>query len=326
MWGGQPVGYRSNPNAAKLQQDILNEPYDRAVDEFGMRLKPLEVAAGLENQANQERRQFEYQREGRDIQRGQLDRQINRDEELARSAQARESMQSLRFNLDRWKAENPEGRIIAVRGGNIVLFNPRTGKMTDTEVPSGMMTDVDRMNMQVENAERLEDIRQGNRLEMSGVTQGNMLDRIEAQGAQSRQTRQTPTAAQSATTMSPSAQNTARINRAIELINQHPEYREFFQFDSNGGRPTGVMLDGSGTTYEMAKSQFLRDSGDISLPSSRGNSSQTARPQAPSQNGLPRTPRPQVEAGRVLITDGMTWGSVPADQANRVPTPWRVVN
>jgi hypothetical protein len=304
MWGGIPVGYKANPNALGIQQALLDQPYDRAVDDFNTKLKPIEVGANLESEANKEKRLFEYQSEGRKIQQGQLDRQTKRDEELARSAESRENMQSLRFGLDKWKAENPNGRVVAVRGGNVVLVNPQTGQITDTGVDSGTMTDVDRMNMQVENANNLEELRQGNRLEA-----------IAASGAESRATRQTPTAAQSETAESPTARRARLVNKAMDIINQNPAMSEFFQLDTMG-RPTGIMTERPGpsgipfvnrgtdkdehTLYDEARKLFLGES-------------PTNQP-TPSIN-QPTNELPEPPAGKVLMIDpNGNPGYVPIEQ------------
>src|SRR6185312_13268826 len=57
MWGGQPVGYVGNPDAAmKTSQDALLAPYDTAVMAKENELKPLQAAANMEMEQNNQAR------------------------------------------------------------------------------------------------------------------------------------------------------------------------------------------------------------------------------------------------------------------------------
>src|SRR6185312_16108161 len=57
MWGGEPVGYIGKPDAAlKTTQDALLAPYDTAVMAKENELKPLQAAANMEMEQNNQAR------------------------------------------------------------------------------------------------------------------------------------------------------------------------------------------------------------------------------------------------------------------------------
>lgn len=81
-----------------------------------------------------------------------------------------------RIDIAKFKADNPNKRFIAVKGGNIMAFNPQTGEAEDTGINSGSLTDEERLQITQGITERNENTRQTNRLELEGERQNNRLE------------------------------------------------------------------------------------------------------------------------------------------------------
>lgn len=109
-----------------------------------------------------------------------------------------------KLKLADWKAKNPDGKIVQVKGGNIHVIDPQTGEAIDTGVPSGTMTD---------------------------------KDMIAAKGNEARQTKATVPgrAPVNSTADLPTQQKVGQTLKAQELINTHPEWKNFIKIDPNSG-------------------------------------------------------------------------------------------
>lgn len=237
--GGQPVGYESNPNAAKIADSLVNKPYYDAMGDFESKLKPLEVAANTERMNNTQLRIAKGQERTSEL-------AATREERLAKEGADRVRIQQAKLELERLKAAKKNLKMYDVAGGNIMVFDPDTGKISDSGIESGKMSDVEKMNLGLENAKSIEDVRQINRESLakltSGLTSGRNAETQDRIDDRTEYTQGQINSRSGGDGQTPSQQFTARRNKAIDLINQHPEYIEFFETDSNG-TPTGVMKE-----------------------------------------------------------------------------------
>lgn len=118
--------------------------------------------------------------------------------------------QQLRENVANYGMMNPDLKIEPVPGGNIVAVNPKTGKVIDTGMKSGQMSDADKLRVQNENALGQIDRRNAGDLAAAGV-------RANA-------------------TMQPNAgeMNQRTVDKARELILTNPAYADIIEFTEDG--------------------------------------------------------------------------------------------
>lgn len=156
--------------------------------------------------------------------------------------------QQLRENVANYGMMNPDLKIESVPGGNIVAVNPKTGKVIDTGMKSGQMSDADKLRVQNENALGQIDRRNAGDLAAAGV-------RANA-------------------TMQPNAgeMNQRTVDRARELVLTNPAFADLLEFSDDGksfrikDRPKGSMWsaapDDSALRRELAKQLY----GDRNVP------------------------------------------------------------
>lgn len=124
-----------------------------------------------------------------------------------------------KLNLADWKAKHPNGKIIEVKGGNIQVVDPQTGKTIDTGIPSGTMT------------------------EQASIT---------AKGNESRATKATipGRAPVNSNADLPTQQKVGTQLSAQKIMNEHPEWAKFIKIDPNSGlvivQPPGGGMMGYG--------------------------------------------------------------------------------
>ena len=135
-----------------------------------------------------------------------------------------------RADIYAFKAQHPNMKIVADKGGNFHAIDPITGKSMDTGVETGTLSDaekleitggqaMDRTNANIEGRSSLEDKRH----------EGN-LEEIGARGAESRKTNEAkPTKEES-----PSQERIRANNKARELVNTRPDLAPFIKIDPNG--------------------------------------------------------------------------------------------
>lgn len=123
----------------------------------------------------------------------------------------RNRIANAKLELDKWKTMNPEGKIYAPKGGNVMLVNPLTGESIDTGIETGSLTDEERIKL------------------TGAVQQQN----IAAQGEQARTTKSTPSADSGVNSQLPTQQKQAILNRAQQLINQRPDLAAYITINPN---------------------------------------------------------------------------------------------
>src|SRR3990167_7062180 len=141
----------------------------------------------------------------------QLERR-NRETELINIRKLED--QQKRTEILRFKQDNPTWKFVTERGGNVFAVNQiDPTKKIDTGIASGMLSDLDKINLQLDAAIT--------RIEASGDVQSDLINQrgaiedkqIIARGEQARTTKATPSGSSSSTSMLPSQQKVALENR-----------------------------------------------------------------------------------------------------------------
>lgn len=200
--------------------------HGRAVQDWENQVQPLERAANIERQSNTNQRTAANQTISAELRQQAQDARIANDERRAEIAQQR-------ADVYQWKSMNPNLQF-DFSGPNVMVTNPQTGEVITTNIPTGNLTDMDRMNLQHRQA--MTEI--GARGDETRTTQAaghqQELDEIGARGDEARETRQTPTPGQSVDVDSPNEARQRRLNNANQLINARPELREFIEITPDG--------------------------------------------------------------------------------------------
>lgn len=223
------LGDLARPGSGKAGFDEMMGygKHNRAVADWKTRIDPLESAANFERQANQSGRQFAQSTVSNELRQ-------RKDESTARNNEEKTRIARLRSDVYKYKAENPNAKIIVKPGGNTIAVNPITGRTIMDFGPSGKMTDAEKIDMEQANAlERIE-ANAENATELEGTRQTNRETNIGLQGEQNRLTRGTPTGNQAAATNRPETPNNTRIrqfNSAKELVARNPALAPFVKFN-----------------------------------------------------------------------------------------------
>lgn len=178
--GGQPIGFQGNPAAAMKGYDLVaNAPYHNQMADWSAKSEQLRPAAYLENQNNVNERILAEQTIAREL---TQQRQDNQDD----YNRGRLKIQEERAAVYRWRTENPQGKLVLPKGGFVHIVNPITNETTMLKdeagkpIPTGSLSDEDRLQLtQANSLERLA-TGQNNALERLAQGQENALARIDA--------------------------------------------------------------------------------------------------------------------------------------------------
>ncbi len=151
-------GFRFNPQSVEAGMNLMNEPLNKNLADFKTKIGPAYQAASLEKQNNVNERTMAYQTISQQLRAEADNERANNNE---RNAQIREN----RAKIYEFKARNP-GKKFNFSGPTVMMTDPATGEVSDTGVPTGHMSQADKMTIEQENA----------------------IARIEATGGQQRQT------------------------------------------------------------------------------------------------------------------------------------------
>lgn len=135
-------------------------------------------------------------------------------------------------DVTEYKAQNPEMEIKAPKGGNIVAINPVTGEVTDLGIPSGEMSQRDRLMLERKiglervsetgkESRRTEGVRQVGREKSETQRQTNRIATIRERGGSI------------AGTETPREERMRIANRAQEVILLNPQWADKIQIDGD---------------------------------------------------------------------------------------------
>lgn len=137
------VGY--GPQAA---MNLLEQPHQRDIEDWKNKMGPLQQGANLERQENVNSRTLAYQTIAAQLRQEALDNKEKLDD-------ANLKIRQQRADVYEFKARNPDFKI-DFSGTTVKVANPQTGEIKDTGIPTGSMSDADKLALQHEN--RLDEI------------------------------------------------------------------------------------------------------------------------------------------------------------------------
>lgn len=339
---GQVVGFKSNiPEGLKVQQAIKDEPYNQALTDWANKLEPTGKIAQMEANRNVNLRQTGLGALQRQQQQEKIDETERQNEAKNKQAEENIAIRKQRADVYEYKAKNPNSIIKEDSNGNLIAIDPQTNKsdtILDSDgnpVKSSVMTDAEKLKQVQENKEKeitlrgtqsrlTEGFKQANRMEMESTRQINRKD-LKTTPAPARPGSSTEKP------LTPSAERTANQNKAVAIINEHPELQKYFEVGGNK-LPTGQLVapkDPNDAGYQIAQ-RLMGKTSDIKLPSdinpkvnieSSVPSRELTRPEDPRIKAA----RAKVESGYVLITDGKSFGQVKPEDTAKLPKGWMVV-
>ncbi len=192
--------------------------FNKNVMDWKNQVGPAQQAANLERYTNSNERMLANQTISEELRNRGQENKVNIEQGKLENAKNRTAIYD-------FKTKNPSAKIIAPKGGNIQIVNPVTGKVQDTGISSGTLSDLDRINLQAED-KMLQIERQG---EITG-------ENIGKRGEEARKTRATvpggariPTNA-SGKPLPPSQVRIQQHDSARQFAAQNPEFSKFIQF------------------------------------------------------------------------------------------------
>jgi len=212
----------------------------------------------------------------------------------------RTGIQSQRAAIYDWKAKNPNMRIMAIKGGNLIAINPQTGESHDLGISSGSLSDEDRLELTQENT-------------LGRITkQGEVTSRqIEERGEQQRTTKRVPTTQVEREEL-PTQTKVRQFNKAREAINTHPEWAPFIKMGTNdfsieapdpGSEYFGINIGAGGPSKDIydAINKFIYTS----------ESKKSVKPSILSKPGLTKSTAPVAPKGwKYIPKPGGGWTAV----------------
>lgn len=218
---------RRGDSADTFVNNILNPP------ERGFKFQELAQKNNLANQ-------------GLDIKRGDQD------------------IRQQRANVYEFKSKNPNMHIVLPKGGNVLAINPQTGEAVDSGIPTGSLSDEDRINLQGTN--NMNAIKERGSQNMNAIKErgSQNIKSIDERGSQNRQTQNE----KPEKSMVPSQERTQQNNAARKLVNTRPDLAEFVTFDQQGN----FSIDPNTPLNELSiiKGE-LYPKGDVKLPADKGS-------------------------------------------------------
>jgi hypothetical protein len=276
MWGGVPVGWQSNNKAGV---DFLNAPHDRKMEDWKNEVGILSDIAGIEGDVSREDRIREDAELDRELRERGMIRQEERDAEIARNNFAN---QELRMEIARMQLEGREQAAQEATKRAMELEQMRqSGRIDQLQFQSMIQQELARLRGDItsdqiklrgdvtrDTAEATQwseplqtfdkDGKPGQVIQTNKVTGEVRI--VEAPGV-IRTTSSGSGTAGGNKVLSPTQENQALRNKALNIINSNPELTKYFETDSQG-RPTGKLKGpnflsstfGSGNEeYERAK-------------------------------------------------------------------------
>lgn len=258
---------------------VLDAPFNKAVEDWKNKIGPTERAAQLENQGNANDRQMAYQT---------ISQELRQQAQAAKEANDAEKLKVSQHRADVYdfKAKNPGMKLAFPKGGNIQAIDPQTGEAKDTGIPTGSMTELDKMNLT--HDQRTDEIhtRGDETRETEGVKHTNRVGEIFARGDEARKTKSTPgggTGGGSTKAELPTQTRIRQFNAARELWNSRPDLRPFIKLGRPGSNDFSVTPPSNGGFFSTAgptaeQHKAINDAiyGKASIPINQPGRSNTA--------------------------------------------------
>ena len=238
--------YKYGPQAG---MNVANQPYNQKMEAWKAQVDPAYQAATLERQSNANNRQLAQAQV-------QSELGFRKQTETERKNRADEKIKQDRIDVYRLKATMPNYEF-DFSGPTVMIKNPHTGEVKDSGIPTGSLSDADKLALQQQNAmeqiDRRGQIQSGletqrqtgreNIAETRGWTAFNtadgtpmLLNQITGetkpvQGVNGPINR--PGTQPNARNLLPNQVRDERYNRANELVTMYPEYAPYIRLGSS---------------------------------------------------------------------------------------------
>lgn len=350
---GQVVGYKSNiPEGIATQQAIRNEPYNKALSDWSNAAEPRAKMAQMEQSRNVNDRQLGLG--ALSSQRAQEKLDESERAALEKEAQGRKKLEISEERKDAYVAskkfmmDHPNHKPFVDENGDLFLYNPQDPNAKPVSTGLKKLSEMEKIDLGVQG--QLKEI-------TARGAESRKTDAQRAQEASDLEKQRYPNgrpkpgstlATRDLTTkpLTPSAQSTDKINKAIAIINEHPELKQYFVYGGNK-KPTGELINTptenqpKADGFSIAQRLMGKDS-DISLgidvnpslniqPSSVNQPTrELTRPTNQSvESPQLASAKKKLEAGYVLITrdGGKTFSQIPVANINKLKpeSGWVVV-
>lgn len=225
---------------------VLDAPFNKAMEDWKTKIGPVERAAQIENSGNANDRQLAYQT---------ISQELRQQAQNAKEANDAEKLKVSQHRADvyEFKARNPLMKLVFPKGGNIQAVDPQTGEAKDTGIPTGSMTELDKMNLGHEQKTAEIQTRGDETRETEGVKHANRTAEIFTRGSEARKTKSTPGAnSGGGKTELPTQTRVRQFNAARELWNSRPDLRPFIKIGRPGTNDFSITPPGNGGFFSTA--------------------------------------------------------------------------
>lgn len=179
--GGKPLGYDEASH-------ILYDPYEQAVARWGKQTGALKDLSTIEGQTARAEGLPEQRRASAEANLRRAGVAETAEQRKAREGEANIQLRQRKLDIDEWKAKNPTGKIVMPKGGNVILVNPQSGETTDTGIPTGSLSDADKIEFEHRNQVSDINLRHANEIKTLEEKHQQTLSEIGARGAETRTT------------------------------------------------------------------------------------------------------------------------------------------
>jgi hypothetical protein len=334
--GGLPAGrgmnfYKANPQAIGQGVGFMDKPFEDKLTDWKNQISPIEQGANLERYHNVNERTMAYQAVSNQL---KDEAQKHKEANDAVNAQIKQH----RADIYEFKAMHP-GLKFDFHGPTVMAADPISGKVNDTGIPTGSMSELDKMNLSQdfsmqrigatgEEARKTETVRQTGRENLEDIKQTGRTD--------IQNTKLNFKTGAGGKPETPTQTRVRQFNTARELYNTRPDLRPFIKLGNPGANdftvipPTEGFFGHRGPSadlYNEAKNKIYGDTAiaPVSAHSPNGPAVQTGG-NGTSQNGpdLGKQPpqrgnsnessnkrdyskeKTKVPRGRVLVVDKVT--------------------
>ena len=231
----------------KAGQEVMDEPNVSALRDWKNQVGPAQQAANLERQENINSRNLAYQTEQTKLGQAKLDEKAKTDEERTR-------ISSKNASTRRMLAENPNFKAMDTKGGNIQLYDSKTGDTIDTGVKSGELDEETSLKIKQRNAmEQIGergDIESRHIVERGGVAEHLLgIPKAKAPGTGTGKAE------------SPAQRRTRLYNNAQEALARHPDWAPYIDLEGAGTfsvkPPVGDAWVTRGKTPDTVRKQII---------------------------------------------------------------------
>lgn len=165
--------------------------------------------------------------------------------------QGDQGIRQQRANIYDYKSKHPDKKFVAQKGGNFFYEDPASGQMVDTGIPSGSVSDAERMKITGEQQTNLQRMKGEQGVNLQNIKGSQVLSNIAANVAGKKDVQQQKFNLTPEKEMLPTQTRVDQNLKARELINSKPELAQFVKIDPANGSfeitPPGTSFFGSPT-------------------------------------------------------------------------------